>query len=366
MNIDNLRKNIVILANYCYTINKKFNTAEVQQYSKGMGKFLRSTNPKYGVQSSAAFTENENIPDEVQKYLEERHMDLSRLYQELQMESRYVNTHQTKSVTAVGLHSHAFYEILYIRRGNIQYLLGTERYRIKQGDIIFIPPNVSHRALLSGYSGEPYERYVLWLSQEYVNQLRCIWPDLRLNDDCPRLVRTGNSGWEDISRSFQRGISMTAAGQPGWELEVIGNTTRLLVQLERLFTDTEAMTPERETLDLLDNIVEYIEHHLGEKITLEGVARHFLVSRSTISHTFQKRMEVSFYRFITQRRLIAAKNRILSEEAMNHVAEQVGFPDYSAFYRAFRQEYGVSPRDYAKLYAWQSPHIFPEARDSHE
>ena len=31
------------------------------------------------------------------------------------------------------------------------------------------------------------------------------------------------------------------------------------------------------------------------------------------------------------------------------VAEQVGFTDYSSFYRAFKQEYGISPRQYRKL-----------------
>ena len=33
---------------------------------------------------------------------------------------------------------------------------------------------------------------------------------------------------------------------------------------------------------------------------------------------------------------------------MEAVAEQVGFSDYSSFFRAFKQEYGVSPRQYRK------------------
>ena len=60
-------------------------------------------------------------------------------------------------------------------------------------------------------------------------------------------------------------------------------------------------------------------------------------------------MGVSFYRCVTQRRLIAAKGLILEGTALEAVAGRTGFSDYSAFYRAFRQEYGISPRQYRTL-----------------
>jgi AraC-like DNA-binding protein len=60
-------------------------------------------------------------------------------------------------------------------------------------------------------------------------------------------------------------------------------------------------------------------------------------------------MGVSVYRYITQRRLIAAKSRIEAGESMENVALAVGFSDYSGFYRAFKQEYGISPRQYRNL-----------------
>lgn len=276
-------------------------------------------------------------------------IDMQNIYQEIEMNSRFVNTHPDNGQNAMALHSHAFYEVLYIRRGNIQYLLGTNRYSVHPGDVIFVPPQVSHRAMLTGQGNEPYERYVLWLSREFVAMLRNIWPGLRLNGDRCRLLRMSGEDRDSVGGLFQRGISIAAEGRPGGELEVIGNTIQLLVQLDRLFSDDEITPPEREKRELLDDVVEYIERHLAEKITLEGTARHFLVSRSTVSHAFQQKLDVSFYRFVTQRRLLAARERILAGDSMNSIAEQVGFSDYSAFYRAFKQEYGIAPRDYAKL-----------------
>ena len=64
---------------------------------------------------------------------------------------------------------------------------------------------------------------------------------------------------------------------------------------------------------------------------------------------FKQKMGVSVYRYITQRRLIAAKSLIEQGQPLEDVALKVGFSDYSSFYRAFKQEFGISPRRYRSL-----------------
>ena len=93
----------------------------------------------------------------------------------------------------------------------------------------------------------------------------------------------------------------------------------------------------------------YVENHLSEKITLTDMARRFYVSESTIIQHFRKKMGISFYRCVTQQRLIFAKNLIQKGIPLETVCRQVGFTDYSTFYRAFNQEYGLSPRQYRGL-----------------
>ena len=70
---------------------------------------------------------------------------------------------------------------------------------------------------------------------------------------------------------------------------------------------------------------------------------------STVSHLFRQKLGVSFYRYVTQRRLIAAKTLIEQGQPLEAVASQTGFLDYSGFYRAFKQEFCISPRQYRKL-----------------
>ena len=163
------------------------------------------------------------------------------------------------------------------------------------------------------------------------------------------LLRTAGTKWEFLAELFHNGIRESEQAKPGWELAVIGNTITLLTQLNRAYQDTASYPLHAEEPALLDRAMAYIEENLSGKITLEEAARRLFVSQSTITQTFRKKMGVSFYRCVTQRRLIAAKSLIGEGVQLESVGHLVGFSDYSTFYRAFKQEFGISPRQYRKL-----------------
>ena len=272
------------------------------------------------------------------------------LYQEMEMRSRHVDTHRDSAgMINVTLHSHTFYEILYCRSGSVQYLLGPDRFHIGRGDIVIIPPGVSHRPLLAPNTEQSYDRDVIWLSKDFVEMARHIFnaSDQLIAPD-PALLRTADTQWEFLEQMFAAGVREAEVQKPGWETAVIGNTLQLLVHLRRATSETGARPP-AETPELLDRILAYIEQHLAEKITLSGVAKYFFVSESTVSHLFCQRLGVSFYRCVIQRRLIEAKVRILAGDSLETAARTVGFSDYSTFYRMFKQEYGISPTQYKSL-----------------
>lgn len=285
-------------------------------------------------------------------YLTSQGLDPDKLYQELEMSSRYVDTHQdiSSSNGNIQLHSHSFHEVLYCcNTCGVEYLVGTERYRLQKGDIIFVPPGISHRPLIPENMEEPYRRYVLWMSPEFIGLMAKYFSDPEFGQSGISLLRTAGTKWEILEHYFYIGIQENQQRAPGWEAVIMGNTMVLLSILHRAILDKSAAPLKAETPELLDQVIAYIETHLAQKITLGDTAKHFYVSQSTISQTFRQKMGVSFYRCVTQRRLIAAKALIEKGHPMETVAEQVGFSDYSSFFRAFKQEYGISPRQYRKL-----------------
>ena len=97
---------------------------------------------------------------------------------------------------------------------------------------------------------------------------------------------------------------------------------------------------------LLEQIAVYVDENLEQHITLQLVADHFGVSISTVTQLFQKRSNTTFHNFLTQRRMAAAETLIAQNVPLEEVGKRIGFTDYSSYYRAFRQYYGVSPREY--------------------
>lgn len=292
--------------------------------------------------------------EEREKLLALLHIDSGNFYQEIEMDDPLVQTQEDMSTTAdvVGLHSHAYYEIIFIRSGNLQYLIGTQRYRVQRGDVLLIAPGVSHRPLFLERLQEPYDRVVIWLSAEGAALLQAQWPCLAELRSGPRVLRTGDLPTDSIAAyegAFRRGVREYTAREPGWDAAVFANTLQLLVSLYRDFGRGRVVQPPAEKRELLDEIMSYVEDHLAECITLADTAGRFHVSESTVSQLFRKRMGVSWYRFVTQRRLIAAKTLIAEGAPLESVAEAVGFSDYSGFYRAFKQEYGISPTKFKAL-----------------
>ena len=279
-------------------------------------------------------------------------IDFQNVYQELEMSDPFVETHRDVSYSnaQLTLHSHTFYELLYCCNNcGAEYLVGADRYRLQKGDIVFVPPGISHRPLLPEHMEEPYERYVLWISQEFIDQFARMYATGAEKLAGGTLLRTGNNKWELLGGYFRRGVWEAENQAPGWQAAIIGNTITLLTLMSRSIKERTASVLKAEKPDLLNEVMTYIELHLNEKITLEETAKHFYVSISTITQLFRQKMGTSFYRCVTQRRLIAAKVRIGNGEALEDVSRAVGFADYSSFYRAFKKEYGITPRQYTQL-----------------
>ena len=290
---------------------------------------------------------------QIHEYLRSIGIDPSNLYQELEMSSPFVNTHRDVTYTPqpVSLHSHSYMEILFCHNAaDVEYLVGSDRYKLQKGDIILIPPGISHRPILPEHMEEPYVRDVLWINAEFLSSLEEVFPRASVaSQSYTFLIRTAGTGWEHLGELFYTGVLEEERKKPCWEAVVMGNTLKLLAYLDRAYNDRAADRLKAEKPELLDKVTAYIEDHYAEHITVSDLAHRFYVSDSSISHQFKQKMGVSIYHYVTQRRLISAKNLIAKGMAMEQVAVQVGFSDYSAFYRAFRQEYGISPRQYRNL-----------------
>lgn len=93
----------------------------------------------------------------------------------------------------------------------------------------------------------------------------------------------------------------------------------------------------------------FIHDKLGEGITLDDLVQASGRDRWSLSRDFRALYGTSPYRYITQRRLADARNRMLAGQALTDTAVGSGFFDQAHMTRLFTQSFGISPARWLRM-----------------
>lgn len=97
---------------------------------------------------------------------------------------------------------------------------------------------------------------------------------------------------------------------------------------------------------IVDQAIDYIQSHLAEHLTVEGIAANAGYSPSYFSHVFHKETGMSPYHFVVQSRMDYAMQLLQTTRlSIQDIAFQVGFNSVANFCYAFRKEKGMSPHE---------------------
>ncbi len=280
------------------------------------------------------------------------------LYQDLEMSSLYVEFQRDISMDKdiVELHNHTFYEIIFVISGSLEYLLDDKRYSLSNGDIILIPPGSNHRPIFQESFSIPYERYVLWINKKYFQSFEEVYPDLgycfkfcKKHEDT--FILPVSSGFqESLTEIFKKGFYEQSGERLCKEIGIKISAFQILLMINRFCEKNQNIQVSPAQNELIDQVLGYIKEHISEPLTLKRIADEFYVSVSTVSHLFKKAMDTSFYQWLMQKRLMMAKSKLTNGEQPTKIWQECGFSDYSAFYRAFKKKFEISPREYSILY----------------
>ncbi len=251
----------------------------------------------------------------------------------------------------VPVHQHDFYEVYYFISGNVEYNVEGKSYHLKKGDILLINPLELHQPRI-GPDQSDYERIVLWVDKNYLASLcsnetsltRCFD---NTNPNHSNLLRLSRKQQDYLGGRLTELLEESACENYGSELACRASLTRLLLELNRIsFSRKDSEQSSKADSPLVSEVVEYINEHYCEKLSLTSVAERFFVSKYYLSHIFNSVVGTSLHRYITLKRLIHAKQMLSSGIRPTTTAQNCGFNDYAGFYRAFVSEFGVTPKEY--------------------
>ena len=253
----------------------------------------------------------------------------------------------------VSLHSHDYYEFYFFLEGDISIQLDKEIFPILPGDLLLVPPGIPHRPSIHNQD-IPYRRFVFWISQEYCNVLMHQSQDyvylMQYVQTTKKYVfHNDRVSFNAIQSKILRLIEEMQSDRFGRSAQISLCVNDLILCLNRTIYTRNVPRKKNEELDLYQQITEYIEEHLDENLSLDSLAEEFYVSKYHIAHVFKDRLGMSIHQYITKKRLALCKEAFLGKASITEIYQTYGFGDYSSFYRAFKKEYGISPKDYRDM-----------------
>ena len=237
-------------------------------------------------------------------------------------------------------HTHDMCELLYFVSGEASYYIEGNVYSLRAGDIVFIRSARHHMLVVNG--GADYERYDVMFSRSLI-------PDTlyEKTKGCAEVVSASESTLiKELFSSADKYYSSARFSQEEYGaflrsliLTVCCEFVRLAIKSEEA---TAAAVSGSNTFHLA---LMHINKNLSEIKSIESVCKSLYITKRYLHYLFKKNLGMTPKKYITEKRLIAARKEILGGRAPTEVYRSAGFNDYTSFYRNYKAHYGYAPSE---------------------
>jgi len=225
----------------------------------------------------------------------------------------------------------------------VDYTVEGSTYALKPWSVLLIKHHTIHRALID--KSEPYERIIIYLDGKYFGRSM---PGTGLTDCFDQADKSGEHLLRPTEQQ-RRAIAQVladyerAAEDSGFGAEALRETyiIQLLIYIGRM---TAAEGPGEKQYDpKIRRVLSYINENLGGELSVEQLAEQVYLSKYHFMRLFKAQTGSSVHAYVRQKRLLHAARLIREGMPVSKAAAESGFGDYSAFHRAFRESFGISP-----------------------
>ena len=251
------------------------------------------------------------------------------------------------AMAPVSWHYHAFHKLIFFLAGQASYAIEGQRYVLRPGDLVLVGAGDIHRPEVTG--GWPYERVILYISPDYLRAQSSPGCDL---ESCFAQARQEfrfalrPAGRENRLPELLADLE-AALNDNGFGAEALRRVllVQMLIrihrgQLDQSLCGVSAAASNEKVLAIL----QYLNAHLTERVTIDELSSHFYVSKYHMMRRFRSETGYTIHGYLVGKRLLLARELLADGMTVTDACYQSGFQDYSTFTRAYKRQFGTTPR----------------------
>lgn len=246
-------------------------------------------------------------------------------------------------------HYHDFNKILIFLSGDVTYSIEGRSYDLEPNDIVFVNAGEVHRPLI--HSAAAYERIIIYVSPSFLSSYREYTYDLGLcfkqaHERQSHVLRVNSFRGSSLGNVTERLEQSLHDSDYANELYHDLLFLEFMIQLNRaaIHHNIDYISNSSSNEKILA-VLDYINGHLTEELTVDGIAEKFFLSRYYLMHTFKEETGYTLGGYLSTKRLKLARELIRNGTPITEACYACGFKNYSTFSRAYKKSFGSAPRD---------------------
>ena len=254
----------------------------------------------------------------------------------------------------VPIHWHNDLEINLIREGEAVFQVYQKSYRVRTGEGFLLNRNVPHSCSSPGNEHVRYSTILVrpdFLYGDFGSDVerKCFQPFLQNSAiPCIYLTRFDENGKEILQKLNQVEEAFDRK-RFCYELKIKGLLCEAFAMI--LYGHRQELTKfvpaNLQELERLEKMLNYLNMHFTEVISLQDLADQVHLSREVCCRLFKKMTGKTITGYLEEYRVNKSFSLVQSGQySMTQITEMVGFSNPSRFASAFRKRFGCNPGEY--------------------
>ncbi|MFT4202496.1 MAG: AraC family transcriptional regulator [Chitinophagaceae bacterium] len=257
------------------------------------------------------------------------------------------------------MHSHTYYELVYIHKGCGVHLLNNSRLPYKKGDLFIISPEDEHYFEIAKnthftfvkftddyFSGQKiyYEAdaFISLIPENIMRNKLLKEVKLKMDEPCISILR--NTMENIVAYSCKKNIAQS----PLMFYQILSILGLIKEAAAKLNIRIDNGQLEKEEL------ISYVHQHIYEPslIQIKSIATHFAIAPTYFSDYFKNKFGVSYRNYVNDYRIsIIEKRLVVPTITLSQISDEFGFADESHLNKFFKTHKGMGPKAYRKALA---------------